>query len=68
MAPVKLDYKWGFIDSLGNIMVNPIYDTVVSFYDDGYAPVVIDGKMGVITTAGNLVVANLFDKFEPDTK
>ena len=28
LAPVKIDGKWGFIDTKGNVVITPAYDEV----------------------------------------
>ena len=52
--------KWGYIDMLGNEVVDQKYDEAKSF-QDGRAAVSLNGKWGYIDTEGNEVIALRFD-------
>ena len=50
------DDKWCFIDSSGNQVIEPKYESVEDFRN-GLAAVKINGKWGFIDTKGNIIVA-----------
>ena len=54
----KTQGKFGFVDSVGNVVVPPIYDEVLGDYDfhDGIAWVKKDSLWGSINTRGEVVV------------
>ena len=52
----RKDSKWGFVDSLGNWLVNPIYDWVEP-YKEGKSMVSLDDKIGFINFRGEQVVS-----------
>ena len=54
--PVKLGDKWGYVDSDGKYIINPIYDNAYCFFD-GLAMVVKDGKVGYINSSGKEVIS-----------
>ena len=56
--------KVGFIDDMGNIVVEPQFDDVGPF-SDGLAVVKVSGKYGFIDNTGKLVVAPKFDDAVP---
>ena len=55
----KVQEKFGFVDSVGNVVVPPIYDEVLGDYDfhDGIAWVKKDSLWGSINTRGEVVVS-----------
>ena len=55
LAAVSKDGKWGFIDTNGNEVITPRYDSVNAFCN-GYASVELNDKWGVIDTEGNTVI------------
>ena len=54
-ALVQKDFKYGFVDENGDVVVEPIYDYATSF-EGGYASVEKDDKWGFIDTKGNVVI------------
>ncbi|MDX2191638.1 MAG: WG repeat-containing protein [Bacteroidota bacterium] len=55
LLPVKIDYKWGFIDKEGNTVIQPQYDFTTNFICD-HAKVKDKGKWGVIDQTGKVLV------------
>ena len=55
--------KWGFINTAGEVVVEPQYDECHD-YQNGYAAVKINGKWGYIDTKHNLVIAPEFQDVE----
>lgn len=64
LAFVKIDGKFGFIDTKSNFAINPQFDYAESFAE-GLAFVEINGKWGVIDTKGNIVIEPQFDYAGP---
>lgn len=60
LSGVQIDNKWGFIDTKGNWIVQPIYDEVKNFNDD-LASVKINGKWGFIDRKGNIAIEPTFE-------
>lgn len=59
-AAVKLDGKWGFIDTTGTIVIEPQYEDARS-YSNGLAAVKKDGRWGFIDESGKMVINNIFE-------
>ena len=57
--------KWGFIDSKGNMKIQPHYEYAYDFQSNGLARVQAHGHSGVINAAGNYVVRPVYDSIEP---
>ena len=60
LARIKLEKKWGFADSTGNVVVKPKYNEVENF-KDGLAKVRTDTKWGLVDKSGNEVIKPTFD-------
>jgi serine/threonine protein kinase len=56
--------KFGFIDTKGNWVIQPIFDWVDPF-KDGLAGAFINGKRGYIDSKGNWVIQPIFDRVDP---
>lgn len=56
--------KCGFIDVKNNIVIEPIYDDVMSF-NEGLATVKLNGKWGVIDKSGKFIVQPVHDFIYP---
>lgn len=54
LVGVKLDGKYGYIDSKGNMIIEPQFDNIHSFEGE-IAAVEIDGKWGLINTEGEFI-------------
>ena len=50
----------GLMDGEGNVIADPVYDSIGSFYG-GYAYVSLDDKYGLIDEAGNIALAIEYD-------
>ncbi len=55
LATAQIDQKWGFVDTLGEFVVKPIYDVVWPFVD-GLARVGTPSGVGFIDKQGNYVI------------
>jgi hypothetical protein len=53
---VKVNQRWGLIDKMGKIAVEPTYDAIGEFYKYGYAVTQKDGKVGVLNKNGQTVL------------
>jgi hypothetical protein len=56
--------KYGFIDTLGSLVIKAKYDLVQPF-SDGLAAVMIGSKWGYINRSGELVISPQFDRVSP---
>ena len=55
--------KWGFINTAGEVVVEPQYEECHD-YLNGYAAVKVNGKWGFIDTKHNLIISPEFDEVE----
>ena len=60
----KENNKWGFINTKGEMVIKPLYDSCDS-YNDGYAKVQVDGKWGLIDKSGNTVIKPAYKNITP---
>ena len=60
LIPYRMGYKWGYIDTKGNLIILPIYDDAWPF-SEGLAAVNLNGKYGFIDKKGNLVIQPTYD-------
>ncbi|MGI6657824.1 MAG: WG repeat-containing protein [Dethiobacteraceae bacterium] len=58
---VLLKDKWGFLDKNGNFVIQPTYEDVYPFTEEGLARAKTDGKWGFIDTKGNVVIDFIYD-------
>jgi WG containing repeat len=63
LAEVKVGDKWGFINSVGEMVTPPQFDYTFKF-SEGLASVRIGHQWGAIDTSGNLVIPPQFDLLE----
>ena len=62
LAAAKKNGKWGFIDTIGNLVIDFTYDDIVYYgFSDGFAGVKKDGKFGLIDKNGNVVIPFVYD-------
>ena len=59
--------KWGFVNSNGEIVINPEYDYVFNF-SEGIAAVSLRGKLGFIDMTGTFIVPCEYSKVESHFK
>lgn len=52
LFPVRVDRKWGFVDTKGNLVVRPKYDAVGEFGKNSYTRFSLNGKLGLVQTNG----------------
>lgn len=65
-APVRLRKKWGYIDTLGNLVIDTIY-TYAGSFSNGLGRVQRDGKMGFINVNGEIVVPTRYQEAQDFT-
>jgi hypothetical protein len=74
LIAVKVDGKWGFMNTLGQIVIAPQFDPDIGEYGDdvyygsfagGLALVKSKGKWGYIDKSGKFVISPRFDKAKP---
>jgi len=61
LFPIIKDGKWGFMDSLGNIQIQYVYDWTDGF-SGGTAVVILHDKTGYINKAGNIIIPLSYDE------
>lgn len=61
IAQVKQKNKYGFIDSTGKEIVQPVYDYVPIFFTEGLAYVQQGGKYGFVDRSGKVAVPLVYD-------
>ena len=59
MAPVKVDDKWGFIDTTGKLIITPQFDTVAPF-TEGMSAVSVGGRCGYVDKTGKFAIGPQF--------
>ena len=62
--PVKVNKKWGLMNSDGELIRKPIYDGISEFKKYGYAVMQREGKVGVLDYLGTEIIPPLYE----DTK
>lgn len=60
-AAFEQNGKWGFVDTEGNVAIEPQYDCAQSFAN-GYAAVKKQGKWGFINKKNEMIVNPMFDE------
>jgi len=60
LAAVKVDGKWGFTDTLGNMVVSPTYDDVLGGFCEGMAGIRMNEKWGYIDKTGQVIIQPQF--------
>ena len=60
LAAVQRDGKWGYVDSRGNVAIEPQWD-VAYLFSERLAMVARDGKYGFVDARGNVVVEPQWD-------
>ncbi len=65
-AAVKTDGRWGFIDSMGNMVIPCSYEAADSFAN-GYAAVCVEEKWGYINVLGETAIEPVFAAAAPFT-
>ena len=57
--------KFGYIDSQGNVIVEPIYDMASPSFTGDMSPIELNGKFGYINKNGKPVIPFIFDQVAP---
>ncbi len=52
----KQNEKWGFVDSEGKFVIEPIYERVTDFNKYGYASIKLNNKWGSINENGKIII------------
>ncbi|MCP4520855.1 MAG: WG repeat-containing protein [Cytophagales bacterium] len=56
LLPIRQNYQWGFIDTLGNVVIPPAYESVGQFNEYGYAVVRKNHKTGIINKENKVIL------------
>lgn len=59
-SPLGSEDKWGFINDAGQFVIEPVFDYVEPFQDNGLAVVGKNGKLGLVDREGKLVLESVF--------
>ncbi|MFN3402735.1 MAG: WG repeat-containing protein [Cytophagaceae bacterium] len=62
LLPVKQNYKWGYADISGKLVINPVYDRVGEFNICHYASFRLNNSEGLLDTAGTIVIPATYRK------
>jgi hypothetical protein len=62
LVKAKNNYNYGWINTVGDWVIDPKFKEAHAFNDDGIAAVKISGKWGFINTKGELIVEPKFEK------
>lgn len=54
--PIKVNKKWGLINSDGQVIVDPIYDAIGEFKQFGYAVMQRQGNVGMLNSFGEEII------------
>lgn len=54
--PVKMNKKWGLIDTSGQMVLQPVYDAIGEFKQYGYAIMQRNGGVGLLDSSGKEIV------------
>ena len=57
----KIQFKEGLIGINGEIIIDPIYDEISGYFQDGFMRVRNDGKTGIIDEKGKLIIPVEYD-------
>lgn len=60
LVPVKSGDKWGYMNTAGELAINPQFESAGSFFE-GLASVKLNGKYGYIDNTGNFVINAQWD-------
>lgn len=60
LCAVKVDEKWGFCNTMGEVVVEARYDNVSDF-SEGRSIVSLDGLYGMVDREGNMVIDLIYD-------
>ena len=56
LHPIKIDYKWGFMDASGSLRIPTIYDNVDKFTPGALSIVRLNGRLGIIDSSGQHII------------
>ncbi|MCB0635716.1 MAG: WG repeat-containing protein, partial [Lewinella sp.] len=59
--PVKVDKKWGLINSQGHLVLDPIYDAIGEFKHYGYAVMQRNGLVGLLGPDGREAISPRYE-------
>lgn len=62
LLPVKVNHKWGYINTKGELIISPVYDLADDFIDSMYTVTVLNGRSGIINRKGKVVLEHKYDE------
>lgn len=67
LIPASMNLKWGYIDTLGNWIIRPVYESCEPF-SEGMAMISREGKFGFINTNGDETIIAEYEDAESFNK
>ena len=64
LLPVKLNGKWGYINRLGQVVIEPQFDYACGFGSGKLAVISSNNRKGLISEDGNILVEPLYKKLQ----
>lgn len=61
LVPFKKNNSWGFINTTGEVKIDPSFDFVDNFDSSGLCVVQVNHKLGIINSSGNFVLSANYD-------
>ncbi|MBL4655093.1 MAG: WG repeat-containing protein, partial [Bacteroidia bacterium] len=61
LLPVRVDGKWGYIDTTGSVIIKPKFDKAQFFTNDDYAVISKDGLVGIIDLKGTMILEPYYE-------
>lgn len=55
--PIKMNKKWGLMDTTGQIVLQPVYDAIGEFKQYGYAVMQRNGGVGLLDSRGKEIIS-----------
>ena len=71
LLPVKVEQKWGLIDTSGTIRINPQYDNlkmIDSDFNQSYYLIGVDKKIGLLNQNGQQIISANYRRIRPLSK
>jgi hypothetical protein len=62
LAAVQVGAKWGFINTMGQMIIEPQFQQTSGFCENGLAAVRVGGKWGFIDDNGNKVIPPMYER------
>ncbi len=64
LISIRKDFKWGFANMKGEVVISPKYDAVNPFNITGFATIEMEGKIGLINEEGDEEILPRYDEIK----